>query len=83
LSKTIKEKEFSKILVPVDGSEQSMRAADYAIELAIKYNAHLVALYVIHIPSMYYAYRHTLIKFLEDSRLEIQQFFDKILGKIK
>jgi ribose 5-phosphate isomerase len=28
LIKTIKEKQFSKILIPIDGSDQSMKAAD-------------------------------------------------------
>ena len=81
--KTIKEKQFSKILVPIDGSDQSMKAADYAIEIAIKHNAQLVVLHVIHIPPMYYPYRRTLSRFLADSRLQIQQYFDKILAKIK
>jgi nucleotide-binding universal stress UspA family protein len=49
LIKAIKEKQFSKILIPIDGSDQSMKAADYAIEVAIKYNAQLIVLHVIHI----------------------------------
>ncbi|AIF82609.1 universal stress protein UspA-like protein [Candidatus Nitrososphaera evergladensis SR1] len=43
-------KEFEKILVAVDGSDQSMRAVDIAISLAKKYESALTALYVIHIP---------------------------------
>jgi len=42
-----KGKKFSKILVAVDGSEASMDAADYATELARKYNSELIALHVI------------------------------------
>jgi nucleotide-binding universal stress UspA family protein len=38
---------FSKILVAADGSEASMDAADYAIEIARKYDSELIALYVI------------------------------------
>lgn len=41
---------FEKILVAVDGSDQSMRAVDVAISLAAKYGSMLTALYVIHIP---------------------------------
>ena len=37
-----------KILVAVDGSEESMLAADYAIDIAKKHNAELIALNVIH-----------------------------------
>lgn len=43
----IKEKGFKKILVAIDGSEESMKASDYAISLASKYNAILIALHVI------------------------------------
>ena len=41
---------FSKILVAIDGSEPSMLAAGYAIEIAKRYNAQLIALTVAHIP---------------------------------
>ena len=41
---------FGNILVAVDGSDQSMRAVDIAISLAIKYDSVLTALYAIHIP---------------------------------
>jgi nucleotide-binding universal stress UspA family protein len=43
-------KEFEKILVAVDGSDQSMRAVDIAISLAKRYGSALTALYVVHIP---------------------------------
>ena len=35
------EKKFTKILVAIDGSEASMDAADYAIELGRKYDSQL------------------------------------------
>lgn len=38
---------FSKILVAIDGSEQSMHAADYAMDMTTKYNAELIAIHVI------------------------------------
>ncbi|MGC2597331.1 MAG: universal stress protein [Nitrososphaeraceae archaeon] len=41
------EKACTKILVAIDGSEQSMKAADYAISLAGKYNSRLIALHII------------------------------------
>lgn len=43
------EKGFAKIVVPVDGSEMSMRAADRAIGIAKTYGAQLVVLYVVNI----------------------------------
>lgn len=41
------DKKFSKILVTIDGSQHSMKAARYAISFAIKYNSELILLYVI------------------------------------
>ena len=38
---------FSKILIAIDGSEESLHAADYAIEIARRYNAEVIALNVI------------------------------------
>ena len=42
-----KKPKLSKILVAVDGSEESMHAANYAINMAIKYNAELIAIHVV------------------------------------
>jgi nucleotide-binding universal stress UspA family protein len=39
---------FSKILVGIDGSESSMDAADYAIEMAKKEDAQVIALSINH-----------------------------------
>ncbi len=72
---------FSKILVAVDGSEQSMQAADYAIELAKKYNAQLIALTVSHIPLSSYGFgsRPDTIKHdIEKEMLESKQWFRNI-----
>ena len=38
--------EFEKILVPVDGSDESMTAVSYAVEVAIVYEASLHAIYI-------------------------------------
>ena len=47
-----KNKEFSRILLPIDGSESSIKAAEYAIGIARKKaennNIELIALHVIH-----------------------------------
>lgn len=40
---------ISKILVPVDLSDNALRAADYATDLALKYNAKVVVFHVIPI----------------------------------
>ena len=39
---------IKKILVTIDGSENSKRAAEYAISLAKKYDAELIILYVLY-----------------------------------
>lgn len=39
---------FKRILVAIDGSPQSMRAADYAIKITREYESELVALYVLY-----------------------------------
>ena len=46
------EKVWTKILVAIDGSEQSMKAADYAISLADKYNSKLIAVHVIDLSQL-------------------------------
>lgn len=40
--------DMGKILVTIDGSENSKKAADYAISMAKKYNAQLIILYVLY-----------------------------------
>lgn len=76
-----KVEKFSKILVAVDGSEQSMQAAYYAIELAKKYDAELIALTVSHIPLSSYGFgsRPDTIKHdREKDMLESKQWFRNI-----
>lgn len=58
-------KRLSRILIALDGSEQSMRAVDLAISIARKHDAELVALYVFF-SQLGYAYSSYLSK-LEDS----------------
>src|SRR5215467_10603442 len=48
----LKEK-FSKILVAIDGSQQSMDAVDYAIAIAQRNEAKLTALYVVSSPTTF------------------------------
>ena len=44
---------YSKILVAVDDSKESINAARYAIGLAKKDNAHIIALTATNLPSLY------------------------------
>ena len=84
---------FSKILLTVDGSEQSMNAADYALAMAKKQdnNAQLIALHVLFSQTGY-AYSTNMFglvtpssinELLEDAKHEAQQWFDKIKEKMK
>ena len=61
----IEYKRLSRILTALDGSEQSMRAADLAISIAVKHDAELLALYVFY-SQLGYAYASYLSK-IEDS----------------
>ena len=62
------QEKFSKILVAVDGSETSIKAAGYAIAAAKKDDAQLTAL---------------TVKVKENDKVEAQQWFDKIRKKAK
>jgi nucleotide-binding universal stress UspA family protein len=39
---------FSKILVGIDGSQESIDASRYAISIAKKYKSELIAIFVLH-----------------------------------
>ena len=86
-----KNKEFSRILLPIDGSESSMKAADYAIAIATKKgennNAELIVLHVIHseIKYVYSTYsfggsvnQNSIEEIIEDAKKEAQTWLDKV-----
>lgn len=76
---------FEKILMAVDGSEQSMRAVDVAISLATKYDSLLTALYVIHIPFGESIYPRAVWykEFIEDINTETRAWFEDIRSRGK
>jgi nucleotide-binding universal stress UspA family protein len=88
-----KKRKFSRILVATDGSETSMRAAEYAIAIATEKkeenNALLIAIHVL--PSQVgYAYSSdiyglatstSISEFLESIKKEAEKWFDKIKQK--
>ncbi len=53
---------FQKILVPIDGSENSMRALDNGLYLASKLGSHLSIIYVLEIPPFVYIQSQKLIE---------------------
>jgi nucleotide-binding universal stress UspA family protein len=74
---------FSKILVAIDGSEISMKAAVYAIDIVKKNKSQLIALTVLDIStprrvSSFFITAPTYgLKELEEKRKEAQQWLDK------
>ena len=83
-----KQTNFSKILVAIDGSEMSMKAAVYAIDIAnIKgkeeENVQLIGLTVIDLTNLSYSFFATASGYyeaekLEEKRKEAQQLLDKV-----
>jgi nucleotide-binding universal stress UspA family protein len=78
---------FSKILVAIDGSDQSIKAAKYAIDIAKRYSAQLIALTVLDISKVRYSSSafiappmHALEE-IERMQKEAQQWFDHV-GKL-
>ena len=85
----MQEKQFSRILVAIDGSASSIHATDYAISIAIKNDSQLIILYVID----FYKYTHlssSIIlaptfgseKYLEEKN-EAEEQMNKIKEKFK
>jgi nucleotide-binding universal stress UspA family protein len=84
LSLTIK-----KILITIDGSENSMKAAEYAVSLVKKYDAELTIMYVLY-SELGFAYSNllgvTTPKAIEDvldtQKKDVQKWFDEIRSKL-
>jgi nucleotide-binding universal stress UspA family protein len=75
---------FSKLLVPIDGSENSFRALDHAIFLSKKITARITALRVMeYLPLVYVQSQRTmdtiLSKYLEESESILKKSID--IGK--
>ncbi len=77
---------FEKVLVCVDGSESSMKAADYAVMLAKQNGAQVIALNIV-VSQLGYAYSagafglvtpNTINDMLKKSKQEAQKWFDDI-----
>jgi nucleotide-binding universal stress UspA family protein len=76
---------LSKILVAVDGSDISLKAANYGIEFAKKYNSKLIILHVIHIDAagLIYTTESAFNQFIEKSKKESEEWFSTIRNEAK
>jgi nucleotide-binding universal stress UspA family protein len=68
----VKAKKLSSTLVAIDGSKESMRAADYALSIAVNNEGELILLHVFY-SQLAYAYTSYL------SKVESSSSFDAIL----
>ena len=71
---------LKRILVPLDGSEWSFRAARYAIKIAEMATAKVICVHAVQNPPYTeYAYEGVLIrKYIEDAKMEAQKWFDEV-----
>jgi nucleotide-binding universal stress UspA family protein len=71
-----------KILVPLDGSEWSFRAAKYAIKIAKMANTEIVCVHaVVSLPSTAYANVHAGVlipRYIEEAKKEAQKWYDEV-----
>lgn len=81
---------FSKILVPIDGSEPSFHAAHIASNIANKFNSEIIVLYVVLSPSKSeYANLTGLVTpkqfdmIIENAKKEARDWFNRIVDMIK
>ncbi|MFL6361910.1 MAG: universal stress protein [Nitrososphaeraceae archaeon] len=68
---------FSKIMVAVDGSEHSLKAAEYALEVAKSFNAQLFAITVTSVPHSYHLRQEDVLEEsseMNDSKAWLEKF---------
>jgi nucleotide-binding universal stress UspA family protein len=80
-SKNASEYEFQKILVPIDGSEHSLKALDYALEFASTYSAdvHVLIVYALTAETFRLIQRVTPKAFSESYRRDVKEQKEQIL----
>jgi len=81
---------FKRILVTIDGSTQSMKAADYAINIAQKYDSELIALHVLYSKTGFAFHSETATGLItpssinelkEQAKEEAEKWFGEIIKK--
>ena len=81
---------FSKLLIPIDGSEPSFHAAEIAINIANKFNSEIIVLFVVVSPSKSeYANLTGLVTpkqidmIIENAKKESKKWFNRIEDIVK
>ncbi len=76
-------RKFSKIVVAIDGSQQSIEAAEHGITMAKKDNAELFVMSVIHTPAsmLTYGNEKSFREFLKKSKEETDGWFNTVRKK--
>lgn len=79
------QQKISKIVVPIDGSKNSMEAADYAVKMAEKYGSEVSAVHVVNIDQYLQSlglyrisYPDSIKKKIDEARAEAQKWFTEI-----
>jgi nucleotide-binding universal stress UspA family protein len=79
------QQKISRIIVPIDGSKNSMKAADYAVKMAEKYGSQVSVVHVVNIDQYLQAlglyrvsYPDPIKKKIEEAQAEAQKWFTEI-----
>lgn len=80
------QQEISKIVVPIDGSQNSTEAADYAIKMAERYGSEVDVVHVVNLDQTLQllgiyrlSYPDPIKKKIEDARAEAENWFTEII----
>lgn len=72
---------LSKVLVGIDGSRESIEAAGYAIDIAIKEDAELITLTALKLPSFYgWSAIEPPKEWQDKDKLEIQSWHNQVMS---
>jgi nucleotide-binding universal stress UspA family protein len=78
---------ISKILVGIDGSESSFNAANYAIDLSVKFNSEIILLSIvpskIHHGDSSGVFGMVSQSYLNDYKKEAEKWFKEIINNLK
>ncbi|HZD83516.1 MAG TPA: universal stress protein [Nitrososphaeraceae archaeon] len=80
-----RDSKFSKIMVAIDGSEHSLKAAEYALEIAKSFGAQLYAVTVTYVPESYHLKQEDVLSqskeihdnSMEDAKTWLEKFNQK------